>query len=309
MIREDKHCSPAQEYKYLTHSTATYGSTHLRTELFQHDWPDIARDTLANMSNTTPPVWVQVHQANTWAYGPLPPLVDVFASSDQKTPQYTIKLKKGTETISLRSSHHPFSPEGKEEWDSVLPKIPQHPQKSHIIGISHPITAYQPHQWVWGESDTNFRRPLLKALQMSGVAGQIQNFENQSVVAAVKQLFDTIKPELYHPKDRVYALYPGEHQVSSWARYLKRSLVIIAPELDAKKPAWGSYNNPLATQRTEVRPRYSTGVQDEYRPIFLGCLSRNGGTETKWFALTPSPSFQELFQEQWQEYVFMEIDK
>ncbi|KAH7393942.1 hypothetical protein DE146DRAFT_633876 [Phaeosphaeria sp. MPI-PUGE-AT-0046c] len=254
------------------------------------------------MSSNALPAWVQGHHDNTWAHGPLPRCVDVVSSSNGKEPCYTLDIGRGKDSISMRSLHHPLSPKGKAEWDKVLPNVPQHHGKTEFIGISHPNIVYRPHEWVWDGSDTDPRRSLLKALQFSDVQIAIQDFEKEEVKAAVSQIMGATKEELYHPRDRAdYAVYPEEHRISAWARYFKRSLVIVAPEVDAKRPAWGAYNNKLATQRSEVRPRYSTGEQDQYRPIFLGCLSKNGDKNaTKWFALTPSPAFQKRFRDQWQ---------
>lgn len=94
--------------------------------------------------------------------------------------------------------------------------------------------------------------------------------------------------------------------MSCWARYFKRSLVIVAREVSVNSNYWGGLSNVDSVKRGEVRPRYSTNNQDQYRPMFLGRLSRDGvDASTKWFVLTPSPAVQERFQNDWQIYVLM----
>lgn len=241
------------------------------------------------MSGNQQSQWVRAHQNNIWACGPLPPLVNVVPSSDSNEPRYVLSLRRGEEVKSVRSSHHPLSPMGRNDWADVLPLVPEYSAQPQFTGVARVPVVYQPHEWVW-DSEPSIKATILKALQISGVQVTLKDLNRQEAIKAVSQLMHT-KKELYHPQSQIYLTqYPGEHRMSNWARYFKRSLVIVAPEVSVNSNYWEGFGNVDSAKRGEVRPRYSTGKQDQYRPMFLGCLSRDGvDASTKWFVLTPSP--------------------
>jgi hypothetical protein len=238
-----------------------------------------------------PPPWYTKHCEDTLAYGPLPAGIDVTGTSD--APAYHVTIGKKPRTF----SHHPLSPRGREEWGSLLASAPaEEGKKADCRGVAHPSFVYKPGEWLW-ETDDEPKQVLIKALQLSNVQVTLKDFTAEKT-EAVEDLMSK-RAELYHPRDREdLSPFHDEHRYSCWARQFGRGLYIVGHEIQKDGRDWRSFQNTAANQRTAVRARQSTGEQDEFPPIILGCIPISSAS-TKWFVLLPTEAMMTPFENNW----------
>jgi hypothetical protein len=91
---------------------------------------------------------------------------------------------------------------------------------------------------------------------------------------------------LYHPSDRP-RFTPAEPEavMAQVCRVLKRNLVLFCPEgPSAFDDDWARVYEFESAGRSPIRVRWSTGQQEEYRPVILGCLPV-GKNDIQWYTM------------------------
>ncbi|KAI4955131.1 hypothetical protein J4E91_000988 [Alternaria rosae] len=233
------------------------------------------------MPPKTPPKWYLQYEADSMNHGPIPAGVSVGSGADG-TPKYWI-TSDGKQRV---FSRHPLTPDGRIEWGGLLKLAGEEKgSRADFVGVAHPPMVYKPSEWLC-KTGGSLRATLVSALGISGVITSVNDLGTTENLAAVKELTST-HHELYHPCDRKkLAIFDKEHDFSCWTRHFKRGLIIVGPELDKNLNNWDAFRQAQPGRRSAVRARYSTGCQEEFRPVVLGCLPTARKT-VKWFYLEP----------------------
>jgi hypothetical protein len=236
--------------------------------------------------------WDSKYLADIKEHGPLPTYINVRRSGN--TSQYTIRVSNQNKIF----WHHPLSPSGREEWGPMLAGAGEEKgSKAEFPGVAHPPIVYKPSEWLW-KSDGKIMVVLASAFRISNLNITPNDLEAQGNGGAIDRLMST-HHQLYHPRDREkLAVFENEHRLSCWARYFKRGLVVVSPELNKDRQNWAAYKNHDAKNRPAIRARYSTGYQEEFPPIILGCLPTSE-TSARWFYLVPVEATKGRFDNLW----------
>jgi hypothetical protein len=163
-------------------------------------------------------------------------------------------------------SHHPLSPEGRVEWKDVLYLAPvENGSRAEAPGVAHPPIAYKPSEWLWKTHDS-LTEILIKAFSISNANITKEQIASKETNSAVEEHMKT-HSALYHPCDRrSLVVYDKEHYISCLARYFKRGLIMVGPELKDKKN-YLAHGRASPTERPAIRARHSTGLQEDFPPM------------------------------------------
>ncbi|KAH4285513.1 hypothetical protein HBH64_227020 [Parastagonospora nodorum] len=245
---------------------------------------------------TQPPLWVRKHVDISLANGPLPSGITVTNTGD--TPRYQIS----TGGVLMKFSHHPLSPEGRNEWKDVLPMAPvENGSKAETPGVAHPPIIYKPSEWLW-KTQGSFKEILAKAFSISNANITPEQIVSKETNRAVEEHMKAYSV-LYHPCDRrSLVIYDKEHYLSCLARHFNRGLIVVGPELKEKKKYLAhGFASPI--ERQAIRARYSTGLQEDFPPIILGYIPTSEEF-AKWFYLEPTGAMVESYQKAMKGYVY-----
>jgi hypothetical protein len=248
---------------------------------------------LGTMTTTTMPKWYPKYRDDILEHGPLPAGVTVSPGASDTLPKYQIKIQDKVRSF----SHHPLTPSGRKEWGSLLAGAGEEQgSKADFVGVAHPPMVYRPSEWLWKKG--NNTEVLNGAMQVAGISRPKElDAKDTEAIAKLRSTHN----ELYHPCDREkLGIFDQEHKNSCYARHLKRGLVIVGPELNKNGTNWSDVTHVSPARRPAVRARYSTGYQEEFPPLILGCLP-TGLNTVQWFYLKPVAT--ERFADLWKGYV------
>ncbi|KAF2864814.1 hypothetical protein BDV95DRAFT_600202 [Massariosphaeria phaeospora] len=246
------------------------------------------------------PQWKAKYKDEIRQYGPLPAGFIVREAPEQKgVPEYGVQPKGNTDFIS--ATEHPLSTPGSITFKAVMTK----PDAELRIDppVMDPPIIYMPASWKW-TYEADCVQAVAQSLINDGVkttASQVfaawqsaQNTEDKNKDQDKDEEMDT----LYHPSDRgVLSVFDQEGQAARLARVFGRGLIIIAPEVK-KRADWDSVYQYLPSKRPIVRSRWSVGLQEDLRPIIMGCIPThrfpdNVAQGPRWYIMTPSPDMKQ----------------
>jgi len=176
---------------------------------------------------------------------------------------------------------HPSSPKGRNKG---LPYGIQGDHRKNFPGIPQPPIVYNAALHMWEPHSTP-----LKALT-SALSEQL----NDITETAVGERLDTVKKNdssytnvLYHPADRILMISEFEPYLSAVARTYNRNLIVVSPCAENAQHwnlIWST------TCRIPVLARWSTGRQDDLKPIILGFLplyNESSARKGLWYVIKP----------------------
>ncbi|KAH7083916.1 hypothetical protein FB567DRAFT_581389 [Paraphoma chrysanthemicola] len=226
------------------------------------------------------PKWVRRYHEDIKVYGPLPQGWSV--SGAVNTCWYKSPAGQNFRT------DHPSSREGRAKHPDYVsvtdnrtsfPGIPQPPIK---IPTEH-------FNWIRCRSPVD---ALTKAL-----SDQINDITEAEVQKDVDNCYSS--PLLYHPADRDLLVFDMEPELASVARRYKRNLIILSPRVEDENQ-WDHIWD--TTSKIPILWRWSTGEQDDLKPIVLGCLPDYGkASERKgrWYIIKPADSDKTEWEQLW----------
>ena len=232
------------------------------------------------------PIYAQNYHHDIKKFGPLPPEWKVTMGQNGRDPHYSSAA--GASTGSL----HPCSPQGRlrninfrtyQDTRLQFPGIPQPP-----IIYNYANLMWEPHI------------SLLKALT-SALGAQLEDMTEDKVLQSLQQAKEDpcYSNILYHPGDRDLIISDQEPSISAVARSYGRNLIVVSPRVESL----GQWDHIwFGAPSIPVLARWSTGKQDDLKPIILGFLpmykegsSKKGG----WYVIKPYGNHVALWNTFW----------